>query len=349
MSDPPEAYTPLRIGDYDFQATLGSGAFSIVKCAVNRTTGRRVAIKVIPKSNVAEDKARLCFDSELSIFRSLSHPNIVQFIDSLEDRINYYVVMEFCANGRLSDYVARQGHLAEPTACKLMNDIGSALLYMHSIGIVHRDLKPENVLLDENDHAKVSDFGLSRFAGEDELLATKCGSLCYAAPELSCDQGYVGQQVDVWGLGIILYVMVTGGVPWSSVKHYLQVITLMRKGQFSIPVSVSSSCRDLITKMMQPRPTDRITLDLALAHEWMTGKCELRRAASFSQMVLPRRSLSETTGGDFAQRKGLFLGPVRGGDGQGAGVQPMMPVLSPALKGAPGRPWPRGLPPLLPR
>jgi serine/threonine protein kinase len=291
---PPASYVPLRIGDYDFHDSLGSGAFSIVRSGVNRTTGCRVAIKVIAKSALAEDNLQESFETELSIFQRLHHPNVVAFVAHLEDRMNHYVVMELCSQGRLLDRIVSEGKLAEPAACAVMNEVVSALSYLHSIGVVHRDIKPENILLDSNGHAKLSDFGLSRLVkSDDALLRTKCGSLYYAAPEVTLQDVYVGQQADVWSLGVVLYVMVAGVLPWGAVANHAQLLARVRLADFSVPWTVSGACRDLITRMVNPRPEQRITLEEAMGHEWMTGGTELRRVASLSQMIFLNCTESE--------------------------------------------------------
>jgi serine/threonine protein kinase len=209
--------------------------------------------------------------------------------------------MELCSHGRLLDRIAKDGKLPEATACALMREIVAGLSYLHSVGVVHRDIKPENILLDADDHAKLSDFGLSRIIeSEDALLRTKCGSLCYSAPEVSLSDVYNGQLADVWSLGVVLYVMVTGALPWGAVANPAQLIARMRRPELAFPAALSDGCRKLIVCMIEPRVEQRITLDEAMGHPWVTGAPELHRAATLSQMMM-RRVFTEPP--DFAARR----------------------------------------------
>jgi 5'-AMP-activated protein kinase catalytic alpha subunit len=275
--------TPLRIDDYDFQNTLGGGSFSIVKSGIQRSTGRQVAIKIISKNLLQQSELQSEFTNELQILTRLRHPQIVEFIAHLEDRTNHYLVMELCPNGTLIDHVIRNSKLSETESRGLMFEILTAIADMHSINIVHRDIKPDNIFLDAEFHAKVGDFGLSRFVEESELLKTRCGTITYVAPEIVNSSPYNGYKADVWSCGVLLYVMVTGAPPWSGNSG--QIAEQIRYSGFCPPKFVSPACRDLICKMMCGNPDERLKLSEAIEHSWITGKMFVRGGGSFTQIA----------------------------------------------------------------
>jgi serine/threonine protein kinase len=287
------AATPLRIGDYDILDTLGSGSFSVVKSAVHRLSSRHVAIKVVAKSVLEDARIAEAFDNELFIFRSLQHPSIVQFIEHLEDRVNHYVVMELCDGGPLLNHILKHTKLPEPTAIPLMSQIIGALRHLHSLGFVHRDVKAENILLDGRNRAKLSDFGFSCEAAG--LLTAQCGSLCYTAPEVCSGLAYLGQPADVWSCGVLLYIMVTGMLPWSSVSNVPALMAEIRRADCRPPWYVSRPCQDLLRRLLTPNPAQRITLEEAASHRWLAdgpGSPELTRSVtSFTQLLMVKPGL----------------------------------------------------------
>jgi serine/threonine protein kinase len=246
----------------------------------------------VSKSSLEDPHRSQAFDQELSICQSLRHPNIVEFIDHLEDRLNHYIVMEVCVNGSLYSHITTRTKLPESAAISFMNQIFSALQYCHRLGFVHRDIKPENILLDSADHAKLSDFGLGR--STDGLLSTHCGSLCYTAPEVCAGQKYLGPPADIWSCGVLLYVMVTGTIPWSAPNVPAMRLQIQR-ADYRQPWQVSRACQDLLQRMLTPDPSARITIPEVRAHAWMTSGGDTRRAASLTQMILTRPTLENRT------------------------------------------------------
>jgi serine/threonine protein kinase len=276
---------PLRIGDYDFLDALGRGGFSLVRCARCRSTGQIVAIKVVSKESLLDPRVGAAFAHELGIFRGLRHPHIVGFVDHLEDRRNHYVVMEFCGHGQLAAYLAGQGALSENDCRPLMQQILSAVAYLHGLGIVHRDIKPENVLLAEDDRLQLSDFGLSRRADGDALCATVCGSPGYTAPEIFGGAPYDGRAADVFSCGVLLHVMLAGQTPWREARNIGRLLLEMRTRPVRGPLFLSSACQDLIAGMLNPDPAARLTLDEVMQHPWVTNTAKLRATLSLSQGI----------------------------------------------------------------
>jgi serine/threonine protein kinase len=265
---------PLRLGEYQFLDTIGSGAFSVVKQGFSSTANRPVAIKIVPKARLNTPDIMRSFQNELSITCELHHPNIVECYGHQEDRLNYYVIMEFCPGGDLFPVLLQRSRLSESEARPLIHEILSAVEHLHSRGICHRDIKLENGLLDSSGHAKLSDFGFARFFSADELLHTRCGSLCYTAPEVATSQPYSGPQADMWSCGVMFFVMLTGAIPWVSGANPVALIQEIQRVKPRFPAYLSPLIQDLIRGMMMIEPSQRISAAEALTHPWVTQNTE---------------------------------------------------------------------------
>jgi serine/threonine protein kinase len=138
------------------------------------------------------------------------------------------------------------------------------------MGVTHRDLKPENLLLTQFGHVKISDFGLSRFLGSHGLVSTPCGSPCYASPECLTGLPYDGRTNDCWSVGVILYAMVTGELPWTK-RNQQQLFEQIRRGEYTIPTELSQPCRNLIRGLLTVSPALRLTAESALRHPFFRG------------------------------------------------------------------------------
>jgi serine/threonine protein kinase len=145
-----------------------------------------------------------------------------------------------------------------------------ALQHLHSRDIGHRDLKPENIMIDQNGNAKLCDFGLAKYAPPGALTASPCGSPVYVSPEVLSGAPYQPQNADMWSIGVVLYAMVTGQIPWKSTNRQ-QIFESIKTGNFTIPGSVSPECADLIANLMVVNPKQRLTADGALAHPWIAS------------------------------------------------------------------------------
>lgn len=192
--------------------------------------------------------------------------------------------MEF-AGGELFNYIISNGRMTESRARKFFQQIISGIEFSHRLKIVHRDLKPENILLDDDLNVKITDFGLSNEMTDGDFLATSCGSPNYAAPEVIRGGVYAGPEIDVWSSGVILYVMLSGRLPfededvhklfskitrtlpWNSDVHLL---TTLAEGNFHVPSSFSSDSRNLINAMLVVDPVKRITIPEILQHPFFT-------------------------------------------------------------------------------
>lgn len=208
------------VDEYEIGKTLGEGRYGKVKMGHHIRTGKKVAVKILTKSNIKSDEDLLRIQRETKILTSLHHENIIRVYDVYETPTQIFIIMEFAEGGDLYTYLVTQrtSALTLEEALPYFRQMVSAMLYCHARFVVHRDLKPENILLDKQlKSVKIADFGFSRtFSPELNGLQTSCGSLYYAAPEILEGKKYVGPEVDVWSLGVILYVMLTGEMPFEG-------------------------------------------------------------------------------------------------------------------------------------
>lgn len=226
------------------------------------------ACKIIAKQRVEQMRDKTRFEQEIRILQEMRHPRIVQLYGLYKDSLNYYIMMEYCPNGELFSHIFAMKKLTEPDARLFFKNVCDGLAFIHSFNIAHRDLKPENVLIDAEGHAKISDFGLSKYVGTSGITSTICGSPCYAAPEVLSGNPYNAIKSDMWSLGVILYVMVTGQMPWSK-RNRAQLFHQIRKGRYHIPPYLSQDCSNLIRALMNLNVESRLNVQGVLAHAFM--------------------------------------------------------------------------------
>ncbi|CAG5129271.1 unnamed protein product, partial [Candidula unifasciata] len=226
-----------------------------------------VAIKIIDKTQLDEVNLKKVY-REVQIMKLINHNHIVKLYQVMETKNMLYLVSEYAPNGEIFDYIAQHGRMSEQDARRKFWQILSAVEYCHNRHIVHRDLKAENLLLDANMNIKIADFGFGNFFEPNEQLATWCGSPPYAAPEVYEGKKYLGPQIDIWSLGVVLYVLVCGALPFDGPN--LQVLRdRVLSGRFRIPYFMSSECEHLIRRMLVLEPTKRYSIVQIRAHRWM--------------------------------------------------------------------------------
>ncbi|XP_043936930.1 serine/threonine-protein kinase SIK2 [Protopterus annectens] len=272
---------PVRVGFYDIEGTLGKGNFAVVKLARHRITKTEVAIKIIDKSQLDAVNLEKIY-REVQIMKMLDHPHIIKLYQVMETKNMLYLVTEYAKNGEIFDYLANHGRLSEPEARRKFWQILSAVEYCHSRKIVHRDLKAENLLLDSNMNIKIADFGFGNFYKAGEPLATWCGSPPYAAPEVFEGQQYEGPQLDIWSMGVVLYVLVCGALPFDG-----PTLPILRQrvleGRFRIPYFMSEDCEHLIRRMLVLDPSKRLTISQIKEHKWMLTEVPVQRPVLYPQ------------------------------------------------------------------
>ncbi|KAM6229968.1 maternal embryonic leucine zipper kinase isoform 2-T2 [Porphyrio hochstetteri] len=208
--------------------------------------------------------------TEIDAMKNLSHQHICQLYHVIETSKKIFMVLEYCPGGELFDYIIAKDRLSEQEARVFFRQIVSAIAYVHSQGYAHRDLKPENLLIDEDHNLKLIDFGLCAKpkGGLDYHLNTCCGSPAYAAPELIQGKAYIGSEADIWSMGVLLYALLCGFLPFDD-DNVMAIYRKITRGKFSIPKWLSPSSTLLLTQMMQVDPKKRITVKHLLTHPWL--------------------------------------------------------------------------------
>ncbi|XP_061641154.1 NUAK family SNF1-like kinase 2 [Phyllopteryx taeniolatus] len=251
---------------YEFLETLGKGTYGKVKKA-KELSGRLVAIKSIRKDKIKDEQDLVHIRREIEIMSSLCHPHIITIYEVFENKDKIVIVMEYASRGDLYDYICDRRHVSERESRHFFRQIVSAVHYCHQNGIVHRDLKLENILLDGNGNVKIADFGLSNLYHRDEYLQTFCGSPLYASPEIVNGRPYRGPEVDTWSLGVLLYTMVHGTMPFDGNNHKA-LVQQISTGNYRKPNKPSEAC-GLIRWMLMVNPERRATIEEIAAHWWL--------------------------------------------------------------------------------
>ncbi|XP_056627925.1 phosphorylase b kinase gamma catalytic chain, liver/testis isoform [Triplophysa dalaica] len=265
---------------YDPKEVIGRGVSSVVRRCVHKHTGQEYAVKIIEitEEKMTEqqlDEVKSSTLKEIHVLNLVNgHPSIITLIDSYETTTFIFLVFDLMRRGELFDYLTEKVTLSEKETRSMMRALLEAVQYLHSLNIVHRDLKPENVLLDDEGHIKLSDFGFSVQLQPNEKLRELCGTPGYLAPEiLKCSmdethEGY-GKEVDLWACGVILFTLLAGSPPFWHRKQLLMLRMIMEgRYQFSSPEwdDRSDTVKDLISRLLVVEPTFRLTAEQALAH-----------------------------------------------------------------------------------
>ncbi|XP_069089966.1 serine/threonine-protein kinase MARK1 isoform X3 [Pleurodeles waltl] len=256
-----------HVGNYRLLKTIGKGNFAKVKLARHVLTGREVAVKIIDKTQLNPTSLQKLF-REVRIMKILNHPNIVKLFEVIETEKTLYLIMEYASGGEVFDYLVAHGRMKEKEARAKFRQIVSAVQYCHQKCIVHRDLKAENLLLDADMNIKIADFGFSNEFTVGSKLDTFCGSPPYAAPELFQGKKYDGPEVDVWSLGVILYTLVSGSLPFDG-QNLKELRERVLRGKYRIPFYMSTDCENLLKKLLVLNPIKRGSLEQIMKDRWM--------------------------------------------------------------------------------
>lgn len=252
------------VGNYTLGKVIGEGAYGKVRLGTHRITSTRVAIKQIPKAMSAS------LTREIHHHRQLHHPHVTQMYEVIATESHIWIVTELCCGGELFDYLAEKGRLSERESSIIFGQLALAVAYLHEKGIVHRDLKLENVLLDERCRVKLGDFGFTREYDRGVYMETFCGTTGYAAPEMLQGKRYLGPEVDVWSMGVILYCLLTGTLPFDDDDEAVMKEKVI-KGKYEDPEWLSTDARDLVRSILEVDPAKRLTIPQILASPWFTS------------------------------------------------------------------------------
>lgn len=261
---------------YKVGNVLGEGAFAQVRLAYDRETGEKAAVKVIKKHGHDPREMEYVL-REMDIMKSVSHPNIVNTIDMFDSPTHLHIVLEYMAGGELFDIIADAGSFTEQKAAQVTRDVIKGVQYLHMHDIVHRDIKPENVLCVSRSwplQVKIADFGLADFSQDGEINSTANGMIGtpgYVAPEVVNRQKY-GPGVDMWAVGVLLYIMLSGKMPFYG-RDDQACLQMISRGKYSFPdrewLKISPDAKSLVKGLLQLDPNKRLTANAALQHKWL--------------------------------------------------------------------------------
>uniref|UniRef100_A0A673I5V0 non-specific serine/threonine protein kinase n=1 Tax=Sinocyclocheilus rhinocerous TaxID=307959 RepID=A0A673I5V0_9TELE len=258
-----------HIGNYRLLKTIGKGNFAKVKLARHVLTSKEVAVKIIDKTQLnSSSLQKVSLLLHVLICDHLSFSPPVKLFEVIETDKTLYLVMEYASGGEVFDYLVAHGRMKEKEARAKFRQIVSAVQYCHQKCIVHRDLKAENLLLDADMNIKIADFGFSNEFTVGNKLDTFCGSPPYAAPELFQGKKYDGPEVDVWSLGVILYTLVSGSLPFDG-QNLKELRERVLRGKYRIPFYMSTDCENLLKKFLILNPTKRGSLEQIMKDRWM--------------------------------------------------------------------------------
>ncbi|KAJ2842307.1 hypothetical protein GGI22_007593, partial [Coemansia erecta] len=282
--------------DSKYQITdtvLGKGTFAEIRLVYKKDTQQQMAVKIMEKRNFSLNGTAgggTNYIHEINLLRGIRHPNIVRVYDVAETPRHVYIFMPLLRGGDLFDYIYDHERLAEDEARFIVYQVLLALKYLHDANIAHRDLKPENTLLVSKSvpysQVMLTDFGMAKAAGQQELMKTMCGTFQYIAPEMisggvkpgqALEVGYT-TAVDCWSLGVMTYAMVSGMLPFSDDEGNPQILfsqILSGHVDFSSPCwssSISSECKSFVHSLLRVDPAKRMTVDKAFSHPWIAAR-----------------------------------------------------------------------------
>ncbi|XP_077461346.1 maternal embryonic leucine zipper kinase isoform X2 [Stigmatopora argus] len=269
---PVERMEPRREDDlhkyYEVHETIGSGGFAKVKLGRHILTGEKVAIKIMQKKDLGDDLPRVKL--EIEAMKNLSHQHICRLYQVIESSTQIFMILEYCPGGELFDYIIAKDRLSEEETRVFFRQIVSAMAYVHSQGYAHRDLKPENLLIDGDHNLKLIDFGLCAKpkGGLGYELMTCCGSPAYAAPELIQGKAYIGSEADVWSMGVLLFALLCGYLPFDD-DNCMVLYRKITRGTYDNPPWLSPGSVLLLNQMMQVDPKLRLAVRQLLQHPWV--------------------------------------------------------------------------------
>mmetsp|Transcript_18340 Transcript_18340/g.44168 ORF Transcript_18340/g.44168 Transcript_18340/m.44168 type:complete len:451 (-) Transcript_18340:157-1509(-) len=283
---PPAGSGGEVIAGYVVQEILGEGGFGRVMKGLHAETGEVVAIKYLAKKSINQISDLQRVFTEMQALRGLKHPNVIAMLDAADEPDHICFIMEYAGGGELKTFVEERGNLTEEEGLTFFQQIVKAVHFCHSKRIIHRDLKLENILLDDADKIKIADFGLSDFVAGGSIV-TDAGTEAYLAPEVfngtsaDCDP----YMIDVWALGVILYAMLQGRLPFKMPDASTCTRISLSGVEFHIPVSAGA--QDLINKILVPDPSKRMTLNDMSVHPWVTSDRFVSLAAPPAIKVKP--------------------------------------------------------------
>lgn len=247
LNSTPSKVQYKKIGHYILESIIGKGSFSLVYRGINEVTNDFVAIKVTQKETInKQPQLRHLIQSEVNILHQCSNENVVQLIDYIETNFSCYIVMEYCNEGDLRNYIKSKDHLSESEAVTFLKQLLNGFKGLHEVNAIHRDFKSANVLKKDG-KLKIGDLG---FGKQTEMSNTCIGTSIYMAPEVLTSQTYTNK-ADIWSLGVVLYEMLFGTFPYIG-KNDKEIMTNIEAGNIDFEkfnIKISEACKDLLRKI----------------------------------------------------------------------------------------------------
>ena len=274
---------PKNIGPYEIIEKLKDGGYSRVFKAKSCYTGEFVAIKLIDKMSFQESvEDVLLMIRQTEVLKILKHRNLVTLYEIYESTKYFYLIMDYLPNGDLMEKIIKKKRFKEEEALSIFSQLVDALYYMHKNDICHRDIRTEKILFDKNNKPKLVGFSYSTFYTQGKKIRDSYGSLCYACPEIIQNDYYNPELADVWSLGVVLYVMICGYLPFSEDDDGKNK-ELIINGEVDYPPEVSNKAKDLLKHMLDVNPNKRYNFQRIIKHPWfkpynestLTGGCNI--------------------------------------------------------------------------
>ena len=259
----------LHIGPYDIIKFLKEGSSSQIYLAESRYTGETVTIKIINKSNIYNNYENLLLiTKQIQALKLLKHRNIISLYEIYESKKNIFLITEYISGQDLVQKLIIKKRFSEEETKQIFFQLLDALIYMHKMKICHRNLRTEHILFDKNNRPKIIGFGYCDFYLNEKKLDGMYGSLCYVCPEILDSQKYDPELADIWSLGVILYVMICGYLPFSDEDDEKNK-NLILNGKVDYPKEISNKVKDLLKHMLDINPNKRYNFQKILKHPWL--------------------------------------------------------------------------------
>ncbi|KAI5710097.1 hypothetical protein M8J76_012177 [Diaphorina citri] len=248
----------LETHGYSLGDVVGMGSYATVKLATSARHSQDVAIKIISKVQAPIDYLKKFLPREIEVVKGLKHPNLIRFLQAIETTHRVYIIMEYAKNGSLLEVIRKERYIDEDKGRRWFSQLADAIDYCHKKSVVHRDIKCENLLLDDKYNIKLSDFGFARKYSvnntdyKQNLSETFCGSYAYASPEILKGVPYTPQQSDIWSMGVVLFAMVYGRLPFDDTNYSELLKQVQKRVVFPESPRLSSSCKALISNILSP-------------------------------------------------------------------------------------------------
>ena len=256
--------------------TLGSGSYSKVKMALNikNIGGEKVAVKIVDRLKAPQDFQQKFLPRELKYWPTMRHPNLVRLFHCFEEGRRVFLILEHVENGNALRYIQLHHNVRESVARRWTYQITDAVRYMHDRDIAHRDLKLENLLLDKDYNIKICDFGFVKADTAKDLSRTYCGSKSYAAPEILQGRPYEPKKADIWAIGVIMFIFVTGRMPFDETKGTKHILKEQQELKFPWPKTLSEECKGLVLMIFEFPFSTRPTIQHVSNHKWFVNKAK---------------------------------------------------------------------------